>query len=80
PRTLSDTTSETSSTNPLAEPERTRIYDQTRPFPDVPIPSAAEYRESENHHDTTEHAVDTDETVSNDSNFEEDSTGEDEQK
>lgn len=80
PRTLSDTTSETSSTNPLAEPERTRIYDQTRPFPDVPIPSATEYRESENHHDTTEHAVDTDETVSNDSNFEEDSTGEDEQK
>lgn len=80
PRTLSDTTSETSSPNPLAEPERTRIYDQTRPFPDVPIPSATEYRESENHHDTTEHAVDSDETVSNDSNFEEDSTGEDEQK
>lgn len=80
PRSMSDTTSEIGSTDPLADPERTRIYDQTRPFPDVPIPSTTDYRESENRHDTTQHALDSDETVSNNSYIEDDSAGEDEQK
>lgn len=80
PRSMSDTTSEIGSTDPLADPERTRIYDQTRLFPDVPIPSTTDYLESENRHDTTQHALDSDETVSNNSYIEDDSAGEDEQK
>lgn len=54
PGALGEPTSKTADVAPIADPQRTRIYDQTRPFPDVPIPSATDYREFKKHSGDTE--------------------------
>lgn len=44
PSALGDPTSSTTQV-PIIDPKHTLIYNQTRPFPDVPIPSATDYHE-----------------------------------
>lgn len=45
PGTLGTPDQEASAVPGNIDPEHTRIYDQTRPFPDVPIPSVTDYQE-----------------------------------
>lgn len=72
-------TSETKDVVPITDSERTRIYDQTRPFPDVPIPSATDYRElrkdradSENFVESSNEADDTESGLEDESTRDED--------
>lgn len=45
PETFGDPTSTTTDLPHVVDHEYTLVYDQSRPFPDVPIPSATDYRE-----------------------------------
>lgn len=46
-------TAKTTDVAPPADPKHTRIYDDGRPFPDVPLPSATDYQESQSAQDTS---------------------------
>ncbi|WP_169558777.1 hypothetical protein [Yaniella halotolerans] len=56
---------EDSRTTPLADWEHARIYDQARPFPDVPIPSPTEHPQLEKPHDQQDDADNISDTSSN---------------
>lgn len=80
PGALGDPTSKTTDVAPIADPERTRMYDQTRPFPDVPIPSATAYREPRDHHEAVDLDDSSENAANDDAGLEDDSPHEDEQR
>lgn len=81
PGALGDPGSPTADVAPIADPERTRIYDQSRPFPDVPIPSVTTYEQlQERGNDADDHAAASDAGTDAETDVESDPTHDDEQK
>lgn len=74
-KALEDNTN-SASTAPLVDPDRTRLYGQDRPFPDVRLPSPIEHQEFEKYHQQPDTSLD-DESNDTSSDSQDDSASED---